>query len=133
MFNELVGLTLVSIDGVKGDDDVRFKTNTGREFRMHHRQDCCESVSVEEIIGDFSDLLNTPILVAEERTSHVLDPIDRTKVRLGIMEDKSSGESETWTFYELRTIKGSVTIRWYGTSNGYYSESVDFEEVKRDV
>ena len=46
-------------------------------------------------------------------------------------EDKHGNVSE-WTFYNLRTHKGTVTIRWYGTSNGYYSTSVSFAEVLPD-
>ena len=81
--------------------------------------DCCESVYVEDVIGDLMDLFNTPLLMAEEVTSDV-HPHDK-KTDPDYVED-----SFTWTFYKLATKKGYVTIRWFGESNGYYSESVDF-------
>lgn len=110
-FKELVGKTIVNISAFKGDDTVMIETLDENHYRMYHYQDCCECVSVEEIIGDLSDLIDSPILLAEEVTQN----------------DDNASESGTWTFYKLSTIKGSVTIRWYGSSNGYYSESVQFE------
>jgi len=122
-FNDLKGKTLASIDGCKeGGDEVIFTTIDGIKYRMHHWSDCCESVSIESVVGDLNDLIGSPILLAEESTSDE-NPKD-AKIVLEYQE------SYTWTFYKLATIKGYVDIRWYGESNGYYSESVDFEVMR---
>lgn len=99
------------------DDDLVFVRDDGKVFRFTHFQGCCESVSIEDICGDLSDLVGNPLLIAEECESQPVEP--------------TGAESETWTFYKFSTIRGSVTVRWYGTSNGYYSEGVSFEECQR--
>ena len=80
---------------------------------MYHCQDCCECASIEDIVGNIEDLKGSPILMAEEVSE----------------DDPNACDLGMWTFYKLATIKGYVTIRWYGTSNGYYSVSVNFERV----
>lgn len=119
--SELIGKTLTGCKVAERKDVIDFTTSDGLLFRMYHCQDCCESVEIESITGDLEDLLGSPILVAEATSSDA--PLD------GVTVDQE-GESFTWTFYKLATIKGYVDIRWYGTSNGYYSEEVDFAEVR---
>jgi hypothetical protein len=114
---EMVGRTFSEITGEFNDSEVCFKSTDGFTFKFYHEQDCCESVYLEDITGNLNDLLNTPILLAEERHNHDNPPEEYT-------------ESHTWTFYEFRTIKASVTLRWLGESNGYYSESVDLMITK---
>jgi hypothetical protein len=115
-FEELQGKTLTKVEQI-GDDVIRFECDDGKAFQLYHPQDCCEHVRVESITGDLADLVGTPILLAEEASSSD-DPPDYQR--------DYQPESQTWTFYKLRTIKGSVDIRWHGSSNGYYSESVYF-------
>lgn len=104
----LLGKTITKID--KYDDEIHFYTDENEHYKMYHWQDCCENVYVEDIIGDLDDLIGSQILMAEEVSK----------------DDEDAWESGTWTFYKLATAKGYVTIRWYGSSNGYYSESVSF-------
>lgn len=130
--SELKGKVFTSVEGKQGGDEIVFKTSErtssgpDEEYIMAHRQDCCESVWIEEIIGDLSDLVGSEILEAEEVVSsdargNAEPPPERYQPD---PEDEwaTGPESYTWTFYKLGTMKGHVTIRWYGTSNGYYSE-----------
>ena len=115
--SELIGKELVAVEGLDTEsDEVVFRCEDGSAFRMLHNQNCCESVCIDDIVGDVADLIDGTVLDAREESND---------------EAPRSGydESWTWTFYIIQTDKGAVTIKWYGTSNGYYSESVDFERL----
>lgn len=114
----LLGKKLKSIERITWHDSdaLLFTTEDDEVYVMTHIQDCCENVDLHEIIGELDDLIDATILMAEE-----------------VVGDKDLAaplypheESFTWTFYKFATIKGYVTLRWYGSSNGYYSESVNF-------
>lgn len=114
---ELVMQTIISISGAEQEsEEVVFELSDGRKFKMWHSQDCCEHVRLEDIEGDISDLINTPIIQATEETNSEEPHV-------------TENDSFTWTFYRFATIKGFVVLRWLGTSNGYYSESVCFEQM----
>lgn len=121
---EFVGKTFSQIN-VKYDQ-IEFVVSDDEKYLMYHEQDCCESVGVEDINGDITDLLWVPILKASEDTSN--SPKSNTYGE-GENAYTYEDESATWTFYNLATIKGYVTIRWYGSSNGYYSESVSIKKL----
>jgi hypothetical protein len=124
-WSEIVGLTFTQIDGAeKGRDVILFVASDGRKLKMFHSQQCCESVTVEDVIGDVADLIGWPILAASEEFSGV------EKASNG--RSTFYGESFTWSFYRASTIKGTLVIRWYGSSNGYYSERVELEQIKED-
>ena len=124
-FSDLLGKTLTAIivdeDNSYLGSNIQFCCQSGEVYRMWHDQDCCESVGIEDICGELSDLIGTPILQAEESSE---DISGKPKG-----EGNFTYDSATWTFYRISTIKGQVVIRWVGESNGYYSERVDFELI----
>lgn len=118
-FSDLKGKTLLSITGVEErDEEIIFKCTDGTSYKMFHYQDCCESVSLIDVMGDVCDVLGSEILLAEETLSYE-----------GQTDLDWTPESQTWTFYKLATVQGYLDLRWYGHSNGYYSERVDFEQI----
>ena len=115
----LEGKVIKEIIGVSKDsDEIRFFIEDGSCYLMYHEQDCCEAVYLEDFDGDVSDLVGAVVISAEEVSGEI--PEEGT-----YYEDDSC----TWTFYKIETNKGGLWLRWFGTSNGYYSESVDFVKV----
>lgn len=113
VFSEMLGLTMSSVCETE-DDELVFVAENGKRFRFYHSQDCCERVCIEDICGSLNDLVGSAILQAEEVSA--IEPYTPTNYDY----------SYTWTFYKFATLKGSVTVRWLGTSTGYYSESVSY-------
>ena len=120
-FEDLKGKVLAKVEN-NDNEELVFTTSDGEVYKLYHEQDCCENVTIEDICGDLEDLVGEPLLVAEE-IEH-----ERNVNPEGVPEQEDQ-DAFTWTFYKLDTRKGGVTVRWYGASNGYYSESVDFCRV----
>jgi hypothetical protein len=115
-FSSLVGQTISKIQGGEGEDELNLEMSNGDRYRMYHGQNCCESVYIEEIHGDLNDIIGEEILRAEELTPDL--------PRLNKYDERY-----TWTFYVIETNSSYATIRWYGSSNGYYSTEVSFIKI----
>ncbi len=117
------GQTIKSIKRIDnyGDDRIEFETEDG-VFAMFHSQDCCESVSIHQIDGDLQSLIGSPLIVAKESSTSYFPE--------GIKIDREyTPESETWTVYTFETNTAKIRIVWHGSSNGYYSESVQISKI----
>lgn len=90
--------------------EIVFTRDDDATFKMYNIQDGYEDVYIEEIIGDLNDLIGYKILQYEE-----------------VIKEYDTENMVQWTFYKFATIKGYVTLRWYGFA-GYYSVNVTFEE-----
>ena len=114
--DDLLGKTIVKIERINDYSHTMLKITTDKNevYDFYHIQDCCESVYLNDVIGDFDDLLNTPILLSECITNE---------------DTFNDGEYTTWTFYKLVTINGGVTLRFVGSSNGYYSVDVSISKT----
>jgi len=141
-FDQLKGQTICTIDHNETWDEFDITLTDGRTFRLSHTQDCCESVTLDDVCGDIDDLLNSPLLEAEVacndngewddsllgktiRTEHLI----QGKAITLKPYDSGDNEEQEWTFYKLGTIKGCVVLTWRGESNGYYSIEVNFNQI----
>lgn len=113
---ELIGKTITQINCDYYENEIIFTCDSGEKYKMTHYQDCCESVVIDDVNGDWGDLIGVPILKAEEVDNY--EPI--TEEDIIKTKDRNDWGSCTWTFYKFATI------------NGYYSERVDFIKIENE-
>ena len=103
------------IDVVVGDaqESLTLRLEDGNKILFWHYQDCCEEVYIEDIDIDITDLIGTTLVSIEVASN----------------ESCENHGHQTWTFYKIQTDKTCATVRWFGESNGYYSESVDIDVI----
>lgn len=117
----LVGEVLTYIDTDEKNDEIMLTTASGRKIKIYHDQDCCESVRIEDTQGNWHDLVGKVIVEASEDVKPQGDP------------PPEYPDSWTRTTLTFRVDGATVISRWIGESNGYYSESVDIEDVTKSV
>lgn len=127
VLKKLEGRKIVSVEGKAGDEEVVLCTDDDVRFRIYHEQDCCETVRLHDVDGDLQDLVGHVVSRAEMVSSE------------SEMNDENwreapsrYAESWTWTFVKIQNMGASLTMRWFGESNGYYSEGVNIEATKGD-
>lgn len=111
---DFVGKTLTSVEGLKKhNSEIRFHTADSSTYIMYHAQDCCECVYLEDIDCDIEDFNGAVILSFDEYHA----------------SNETEHGSITYTFYTIETSKGRIWLRWNGSSNGFYSEAVNFYKI----
>lgn len=115
--NSLVGEVLTYID-TDGKGEIMLTTESGRKIRIYHEQDCCESVRIEDTEGNWHNLIGKVIV----EVNYDIDPSGAPMPEYP--------DSWTRTNLTFKVNDATVISKWIGESNGYYSESVDIEEIK---
>lgn len=116
-FEQIQGMTITAVVYKEVSESLLIHLNT-HVLEMIHHQECCETVYLADVVGSFEDLIGYPLLEVSE----------------SFVDIESEGyESSTASYYNFRTVKASVQLRWIGESNGYYSETVDCYLYKAGV
>lgn len=123
-YSEFSGKTIQEIRGCKKhSDEVTIIFTDGSCLKFYHQQDCCETVLLEDFDITPEWLVNSNIISVEERISRSGE---------GIKPLNNWAYSYTWSFYVIKTSSSTMVLRWYGESNGWYSETVDIDYLYYD-
>jgi hypothetical protein len=115
--DNMVGRVVKYIDIDKEEMKITCEDNS--VFTFYHEQDCCENVYIADTVGDPMSLKGWKLLSVDMDAENESDGWD------GFRFDQIS---RTVTMVKFVTDENTVSVRWIGESNGYYSESVDLKQ-----
>lgn len=112
VLDTLIGKTIINISGLEEESEEVVITTRSSDgvTELHtfwHEVGCCEEVWLEDFEKPTA---NGGLIISAELS---------TEINKGC-------NNETWSFYKIETTKGELFMRWYGASNGYYSEEVAY-------
>lgn len=116
--NSIEGKRIVAIEEAK--EYITFFTECGMVFSIYHEEECCETVYLADVCGHIPDLIDQKISI--EEVSSDIDQVNE-------LDTGERRAEEQWTFYKINSLKCSVTLRFYGKSNGYYGMRVEFYQL----
>lgn len=125
IYKEYISETIKQVYYDKEGSYVIFEFDSDTGILMEHTQNCCEHVALDDVVGGkLEDLVGQKILNFEEVINRDLD-----EKPLKINIDDTAYDSTTWSFYKISTIKDDITLRWFGISNGCYSEKITISKL----
>ena len=107
----LVGEVLSHVD--ESDGDLLLTTQSGRQIRFYHDQECCESVYIEDQDGEWHELIGKVLTNVSESSDFSDDDLDCVQK----------------TEFAFTADDTTVVSKWHGESNGYYSTDVSIREI----
>lgn len=119
------GLEIDTITGFhEGSERLTIHFTDHSKLTFYHEQDCCELVALWDLAGDPADVMKTPehpggVVYEITKTTNSSDPPPPSTANFYVDDS-----SFTWTFFRIITNKGTLVLRWLGSSNGCYSEDV---------
>ncbi len=96
---------------------------------MYHHVLLDENVTYEGLNGDINDLIGSPIIYTKKTSTsgRCINGLKKLTPKLRNLMKEREHEFYTLTAFELRTEKGSVIFKWFGSYNGVpHRGEVDF-------
>jgi hypothetical protein len=111
-----VGRTVRSAK-IKNANALYLTFTDGLNVVLRHERNCCEQVDILDQWGDVEDIVGGQVVTFEARTRGY-KPSKRSR-------GKTPRAEKNYTFYEVRTTRGDLTLRWGHTNdNTHYGEEI---------